>query len=139
MATKPHYFLKDIDMQAILGEAKELEVSRELPMRQWLFAWLLDPNLPGNFQKSIDKWISILIVSNLFSLMFEHVPAVYEPYRQWFDFFDVFSVAVFTIEWACPRFCVNGLMAGNCLHLQRKRNDRKQRTHRPPVGGLQKT
>ncbi|PIT71193.1 hypothetical protein [Limnohabitans sp. B9-3] len=40
---------------------------------------------------------------------------------------------------ACPRFCVNGLMAGNCLHLQRKRNDRKQRTHRPPVGGLQKT
>lgn len=99
MATKPHYFLKDIDMQAILGEAKELEVSRELPMRQWLFAWLLDPNLPGNFQKSIDKWISILIVSNLFSLMFEHVPAVYEPYRQWFDFFDVFSVAVFTIEY----------------------------------------
>ena len=41
--------------------------------------------------------------------------------------------------WACPRFCVNGLMAGNCLHLQRKRNDRKQRTDRPPVGGLQKT
>ena len=40
---------------------------------------------------------------------------------------------------ACPRFCVNGLMAGNCLHLQRKRNDRKQRTDRPPVGGLQKT
>ena len=40
---------------------------------------------------------------------------------------------------ACPRFCVNGLMAGNCLHLQRKRNDRKQRTDRPPAGGLQKT
>jgi len=40
--------------------------------------------------------------------------------------------------WACPRFCVNGLIAGNCLHLQRKRNDRKQRTDRPPAGGLQK-
>ena len=39
---------------------------------------------------------------------------------------------------ACPRFCVNGLIAGNCLHLQRKRNDRKQRTDRPPAGGLQK-
>ena len=40
---------------------------------------------------------------------------------------------------ACPRFCVNGLMAGNCQSSQRKRNDRKQRTDRPPVGGLQKT
>ncbi len=39
---------------------------------------------------------------------------------------------------ACPKFLVNGLVAGNCLHLQRKRNDRKQRTDRPPVGGLQK-
>lgn len=40
--------------------------------------------------------------------------------------------------WACPRFCVNGLMAGNCRSSQRKRNDRKQRIDRPPVGGLQK-
>ena len=43
------------------------------------------------------------------------------------------------IHGACPRFCVNGLMAGNCQSSQRKRNDRKQRTDRPPVGGLQKT
>jgi voltage-gated potassium channel len=99
MATKPNHFLKDIDMQAILGQPKELEVSRDLPMRKWLFSWLLDPNLPGNFQKDIDKWISFLIVGNLFTLMFEHVPAVYEPYRHWFDFFDIFSVAVFTIEY----------------------------------------
>jgi hypothetical protein len=40
---------------------------------------------------------------------------------------------------ACPRFCVNGLMAGNCQSSPRKRNDRKQRTDRPPAGGLQKT
>ena len=46
---------------------------------------------------------------------------------------------VFVSDRACPRFCVNGLIAGNCLHLQRKRNDRKQRTDRPPAGGLQKT
>ena len=39
---------------------------------------------------------------------------------------------------ACPRFCVNGLMAGDCRDLQRKRNDRKQRIDRPPAGGLQK-
>ena len=99
MATKPNHFLKDIDMQAILGQAQEAEISKDLPMRKWLYAWLLDPNISGNFQKNIDKWISILIVGNLFTLMFEHVPAVYEPYKHWFDFFDIFSVAVFTIEY----------------------------------------
>jgi voltage-gated potassium channel len=99
MATKPNHFLKDVDMQAILGQAQEAEISKDLPMRKWLYAWLLDPNISGNFQKNIDKWISILIVGNLFTLMFEHVPAVYEPYKHWFDFFDIFSVAVFTIEY----------------------------------------
>ena len=99
MATKPNHFLKDIDMQAILGQAQEAEISKDLPMRKWLYAWLLDPHIPGNFQKDIDKWISFLIVGNLFTLMFEHVPAVYEPYKHWFDFFDIFSVTVFTIEY----------------------------------------
>jgi voltage-gated potassium channel Kch len=32
--------------------------------------------------------------------MFEHVPAVFEPYQIWFQIFDIFSVAVFTIEYA---------------------------------------
>ena len=48
------------------------------------------------------------------------------------------GVAAYFLLRACPRFCVNGLMAGNCRDLQRKRNDRKQRIDRPPVGGLQK-
>ena len=41
-----------------------------------------------------------LIVANLFSMMFEHVPAVYDPHRNLFHLFDIFSVAVFTIEYA---------------------------------------
>ena len=93
-------FLKDLNIQAILGQEPEAEISSDLPMRKWLYSWLLDPNLPGNYQKDVDKWIGFLIIANLFTLMFEHVPAVYEPYRMWFELFDVFSVAVFTIEYA---------------------------------------
>jgi len=93
-------FLKDLNIQAILGQEPEAEISSDLPTRKWLYSWLLDPNLPGNYQKDVDKWIGFLIIANLFSLMFEHVPAVYEPYRMWFELFDVFSVAVFTIEYA---------------------------------------
>ncbi len=93
-------YLKDLDVQAILGHEKEADISSDLPMRKWLYSWLLDPNIEGNFQKTIDKWISILIVMNLFTLIFEHLPAIYEPNKHWFEFFDVFSVVVFTIEYA---------------------------------------
>ncbi len=32
-------------------------------------------------------------------MLFEHVPAVYEPNKHWFHWFDVFSVIVFTFEY----------------------------------------
>jgi len=98
-ATKKQY-IKDLDINVLLGQQAEAHIPDDLPRRKWLYSWLLDPNIAGNFQKAIDKWIGILIVANLFSLMFEHVPAVYDPYRHWFHLFDLFSVAVFTIEYA---------------------------------------
>ncbi len=99
MNTKRDDFLKDLNVEAILGQEQEADIPRDLPMRKWLYSWLLDPNIPGNFQKAVDKWISYLIIANLFTLMFEHVPAVFEPNKHWFEWFDIFSVAVFTIEY----------------------------------------
>ena len=92
-------YIKDLDINLLLGQQGEAHIPDDLPRRQWLYAWLLDPNIPGNYQKAIDKWIGILIVANLFTLLFEHVPAVFEPYKGWFHAFDVFSVAVFTLEY----------------------------------------
>ena len=91
-------FLKDFNIETILHHDEVANISSDLPMRKWLYSWLLDPNIPGNYLKGIDKWISYLIVANLFALMFEHVPAVYEPFKHSFHLFDVFSVAVFSIE-----------------------------------------
>jgi voltage-gated potassium channel Kch len=68
-------------------------------MRQWLYAWLLDPKIARNYQQSVDGWIALLIVANLLALLFEHIPAVYLPYQSWFHLFDVASVAVFTAEY----------------------------------------
>ncbi len=98
--SKHDKFLEDLDVKSILGQDQEANIDHNLPMRKWLYSWLLDPNIPGNFQKDLDKWISYLIIVNLFTLMFEHVPAVYEPHRIWFECFDILSVAVFTIEYA---------------------------------------
>jgi hypothetical protein len=99
MSTSKDQFLKNLNVEELLGmQDVEANISKDLPMRKWLYSWLLDPNIPGNYQKSLDKWISLLIIANLFSLMFEHVPAVFEPNQLKFEIFDIFSVIVFTIE-----------------------------------------
>ena len=91
--------IADLDATSLLGTEVEADISPDLPRRQWLYAWLLNPNIPGNHQKSVDKWIAILIVLNLFTMVLEHVPAIFEPYKNWFHAFDVFSVVVFVIEY----------------------------------------
>jgi voltage-gated potassium channel Kch len=76
------------------------EIPDNLPFRKFLYSWMLDPKIEDNHQADIDRWISILIVANLFVLLFEHVPAIYEPHEILFHAFDIFSVIIFTIEYA---------------------------------------
>ena len=83
----------------IHGHDHRAEIPADLPLRQWLYAWLLDPNLDGNYFKAVERWTGILIVANLFALLFEHVPAIFEPNKHWFHIFDLVSVAVFTVEY----------------------------------------
>ena len=85
--------------QAVNAPVHTSEVPTRQPFRKWLYSLLLDPHISDNHHKRVDKWIGLLIVANLFALVFEHVPAIYDPYKQWFHYFDVFSVAVFTIEY----------------------------------------
>ena len=80
-------------------EVAQSAVSEKLPLRKWLYAWLLDPNIEGNYQRSIDGFIALLIVGNLFALLLEHVPGIFEPNRNLFHWFDVISVVIFTIEY----------------------------------------
>ena len=91
--------IADLDAAHLIGAQVDADISPDLPRRQWLYAWLLNPNIPGNYQKSVDKWIAILIVANLFAMVLEHVPSIFEPYKNWFHAFDVFSIIVFVIEY----------------------------------------
>ena len=87
------------DLEAQLLSHQEAHISSDLPFRKWLYAWLLDPHIEGNHHKSIERWIGILIVANLFALMFEQVPAIFEAYGTWFHYFDLVSVVIFSIEY----------------------------------------
>ena len=73
--------------------------AEKLTVRRWMHAWLLDPHIEGNYQKTIDRLIATLIIANLFALLFEHVPGVFEPNKAWFHFFDVVSVGIFSLEY----------------------------------------
>ena len=88
--------INNIEAQLLTHEA---EISSDLPFRKWLYAWLLDPHIEGNYHKTIEHWIGLLSVANLFALVFEHLPAVYEPNQIWFHYFDVVSVIIFSIEY----------------------------------------
>ena len=91
--------MSDHTLEDQLLHHEQVNISSDLPFRKWLYSWLLDPHIEGNYQKSIDKWIVILIISNLFALVFEQIPAIFNAYEKWFHFFDIFSVVVFTIEY----------------------------------------
>jgi len=78
---------------------QEVQISSDLPLRKWLYAWLLDPSIEGNLHKTVDRWIAILIVLNLFALVFEQIPAIFNVYQTWFHYFDVASVAIFSVEY----------------------------------------
>lgn len=79
--------------------AKAPVKAEKLTVRRWMHAWLLDTHVEGNYQKTIDRFIAALIIANLFALLFEHVPGIYEPNKAWFHFFDVVSVAIFSVEY----------------------------------------
>jgi len=116
---------KLIDIDSV--HAKELlglenagpQISTDQPLRKWLYDWTLNPNIPGNFQKSIDSWVGILIVANLFALVLEHVPALFEPNKQLFHYFDVFSIAIFVMEYALRFY-----LAPEDEEFQKKRSPR---------------
>ena len=81
-----------------------MDASSDLPeksftLRNFVYSWLFDQSNPNNLQREFDKWISILIIANLISMLAEHVPAIYEPNQFLFKVFDQFSLAVFTVEY----------------------------------------
>ena len=93
MKPAPNQFEDDIDLDA------RLRFSEAGSLRRWLFNWLLNGEIEGNYSAFIERWVAILIIANLLALVFEHVPAIYQPYAQWFHIFDVVSVGIFTLEY----------------------------------------
>lgn len=77
---------------------------KSLTLRQFVYAWLFDPNNANNYQKQFDKYIFVLIIANAIALLAEQIPAVHDPYAGFFKAFEYLSLAVFTIEYVLRLF-----------------------------------
>lgn len=69
---------------------------------------LLHPELGDtHWDRAFNAFIIVLILLNVVVVMLETVPAIYDAHKDAFHWFDVFSVAVFTVEyvlrvWSSP-------------------------------------
>jgi voltage-gated potassium channel Kch len=94
--------LDDDKVPALVGERAEREreaLAERAGFRHLVHAWLFDQNNSQNYQRAFDRFIVWLIAGNLVALLIELVPQIHLPYKVWFDRFDLFSVAVFTLEY----------------------------------------
>lgn len=62
------------------------------------------PNDPAG--RAIDGFLIVLILANVVIIILETVPRLGEQYGAWFYYFEIFSIAVFTVEylarlWSC--------------------------------------
>ena len=82
-----------------MESSQEPGVSSGVSFRGFIYAWLFDQNNPNNYQKQLDKWISLLIIANVLSIIVEHIPVLFDANKAFFSWFDQFSLIVFTIEY----------------------------------------
>ena len=82
---------------------------------------LLHPEIVGDekWDKFLNVFIIVLIILNVISVMLETVESIYSRYEDFFYYFDLISVLIFTVEYV--------LRAWSCNHDERYRHPIKGR------------
>lgn len=73
--------------------------------RSKVYHFFFDPHGKETYAQHVDNWLAALIVANVAAMLFEIVPAVYDPFKRWFHLFDIFSIVIFTFEY-CVRLYI---------------------------------
>ena len=76
--------------------------------RSFVFDTLFDIAGKSQFARSLDKFITWLIIANLAALVIEHIPALYATHEASLSLFDRISIYVFTLEYVLRLFSAGG-------------------------------
>ena len=77
-----------------------------LRIRKFIYDKFFNPNIKNNSYHFIDKSITSLIVLNLFGMLIETIPAIYNSHRSSFHLFDQISILIFSIEYVLRIYVV---------------------------------
>jgi len=76
--------------------------------RRYVFENFFDIDGKSQFARSLDKFITWLIVVNLAALVIEHIPGLYATHEVAFGVFDRISIYFFTLEYVLRLFAAGG-------------------------------
>jgi voltage-gated potassium channel len=92
---------------------------------------LLHPELGDTkWDKIVNGFIITLILLNVIAVMLETVPSIHDPHEEFFFYFDIISVAIFTIEY------VLRVWSANHFHEHNKRRKHGRIRYIFSVGAL---
>jgi voltage-gated potassium channel len=74
-------------------------LSRYRRARRYMYELLLTPKIDSRLERHIRAALSILIVANIFMVVLETVAAIHQQFAESFYVTEVFSVAVFSLEY----------------------------------------
>ena len=58
----------------------------------------MDGAVPDKYSHFVEVFVALLVVANVIGIILESVPEIHEAYEAYFHAFDLFSVAVFSVE-----------------------------------------
>jgi len=58
----------------------------------------MDGAVPDKYSHFVEVFVALLVVANVIGIILESVPDIHEAYEAYFHAFDLFSVAVFSVE-----------------------------------------
>jgi voltage-gated potassium channel len=58
----------------------------------------MDGAVPDKYSHFVEVFVALLVVANVIGIILESVPDIHETYEAYFHAFDLFSVAVFSVE-----------------------------------------
>ena len=59
---------------------------------------IMDGAVPDKYSHFVEVFVALLVVANVIGIILESVPEIHEAYEAYFHAFDLFSVAVFSVE-----------------------------------------
>ena len=65
----------------------------------FVYRWLFDHDFTPGFHRQVEHAIASLILISVAAIVLEHIPEIYLPYAQSFHWFDVITVAIFSVEY----------------------------------------